>query len=77
MLSISWFVNENFDFFKLLMAIFRFFGMFCLNPLLILKESVGQGKWQRNLGFIFFLYYLLNAIKNLWKFGQPRCDRPH
>ena len=63
----------EFRFFDLLMAISRLFGV------LILIESVGQAKWQRNLGFgTYFLFIIsywlqLRFFENLA--NQAAMDR--
>ena len=70
-LTISWFVNENLDFLTYLWLFLDFLERFTIYPLLILKESVGQAKWQRNLGFgTYFLFIItywlqLRFFKNL------------
>ena len=47
------------------MAIFLdFLERFTIYSLLILKESVGQAKWQRNLGFgTYFLFIITYWLK--------------
>ena len=62
------------------MAIFLdFLERFTIYPLLILKESVGQAKWQRNLGFgTYFLFIVtywlqLGFFENL--VNQAAMDR--
>ena len=58
---------------------FRLFECFTIYPLLILKESVGQAKWQRNLGFgTYFLFIItywlqLRFFENLA--NQAAMDR--
>ena len=71
-LTIPWFVNEKFYFLTYLRLFLDFLVYFAIFPLLILKESIGQAKWQRNLGFgtYFFIitYWLqLRLIENLPK----------
>ena len=61
-LVISWFVKESW-FFDLLSLFLDLFLMFC-NSLLILKESLCQAKWQRNLGFgTYFLFIITHWLQ--------------
>ena len=69
--TLKWISNHvmvckwEFRFLDLLMAIFLdFLERFTIYSLLILKESVGQAKWQRNLGFgTYFLFIITYWLK--------------
>ena len=62
------------------MAIFLdFLERFTIYPLLILKESVGQAKWQRNLGFGTYFLFIISYWLQLRFFeklaNQAAMDR--
>ena len=69
----------EFEFLTYLWLLLDFLERFTIYPLLILKESVGQAKWQRNLGFgTYFLFIItywlqLRFFENLA--NQAAMDR--
>ena len=63
-LTISWFLDKNLDFLTYSWLFLDFLEYFTIYPLLIFKESVGQAKWQRNLGFCtYFLFIITNWLQ--------------
>ena len=58
-LTITWFENGNLDFLAYLWLFLDFLECFTLYHLLVLKESVDQAKWQRNLGFGIYVLFII------------------
>ena len=84
--TLKWISNHimvckwEFRFFDLLMAIFRLFGAFYYISFVNFERVCRSSQMTEKprIWHIFsFYYYLLTAIKILWKFSQPSCDGSH
>ena len=70
----------EFGFFGLLMAFFRLFGVFYSISFVSFERVCRSSQMAEKLRIwhlCSFYYYLLTAIKILWKFSQPSCDGSH